>query len=533
MSKIIQLKDRETHEVAYPATHVEAVYDEKGNKLDSILTTKANIEDLSNVLAEQVLEPTRDDLNHLTREEAKKDLFIDLWNSVNAGVGQYNKDTGFFELNGLTDITYEQAINIYEKGRLTFPYPTPIDNELVRTNILDNSLLSIFDLAPRLQLLVRSNTIEVLRINYNDTYGTRLSDDQNHGGLFYSLLVRAPKLRHILGVVDMSLISNPNSYLFNESSFFPLLETLKIRNLHISLKLMQCPALSLESLQFLVAGASNTSPITVTVHSEIYQKLIDTSNTEWNKVLLDASAKDISFADGGGLTFFDGTTLYNMRYSLHPMQGDTLATNIKIDTGGKIPDGTMIYSNADELTGITKGKKFNIGVQEDNLPLSCQIMECNDITTGQYNTYNVENGLTTGNASCTISCQIELKRTKKEIVKFDDDTVYDLSFAEGWYTGEFYIHMMKLNTNGKLPNGMILYPGNTSGIDFLKGNGWYTVSSKVNENPTLTITSISSTYNGAPTTSGDDRIEITDNIDGPYSMKCTLSGYIVVETETD
>lgn len=653
MSKIIQLKDRKTHEVAYPATHVEAVYNEHGTKLNNLLNNKADVEDLSNVLAEQVLDQVdREEIDSITREEIKKDLFIDLWNTVNKNVGKYNPSTGYFELNGLTDITYEQAVNIYERGRLKFPYPTQIDNNDIRTNILDYSVLSCFDQAPRLQLLVRSDTIEVLRIGHSDVYGTRLSDDQMHGGLFYSLLVRAPKLRRILGIIDMNLITNPNSYLFNDSSFFPMLETIKISNLRISLKLMQCPVLSLESLQFLVANAANNSPIVVTVHSDIYQKLIDTNNTAWNKVLLDASAKDISFADGGGQIYFDGTT-YNMRYNLHPMQGDTLATNICIDTGWKIPDGTTIYSNADELTGITQGKKFNAGVQEDKLPLTCQVQSCNDVTTGQYNTYSVKNGLTTGNANITISGQIEVEseedplegeynarfnayvdesgvprinrleiegddpthrvyylfwdgmhevsidrkrrlsrhqddtyanatykveilsvnydsdealrhgvyvtpcptqilsqienpnaririsriKRKQEIVKFDDDTVYDISFAEGWYSGEYYIHMINLNTNGKLLNGTRLYIDSYSGFNFLKENGWCKVSLIEGQDPTLTITSISSTYNGYPTMSGEEIIEVTDNIDfdnkNRYFTKCTLNGYIVVETEID
>lgn len=52
-------------------------------------------------------------------------VFVDLWNEAcrNFGdyvggvktVGRYNPDTGYFELNGLTDITYEQAVAIYSK----------------------------------------------------------------------------------------------------------------------------------------------------------------------------------------------------------------------------------------------------------------------------------------------------------------------------------------------------------------------------------------------------------------------------------
>ena len=47
---------------------------------------------------------------------AKKKVFIDTWNTActSAGIryGSYNEKTGYFELNGLTDISYEQALDI-------------------------------------------------------------------------------------------------------------------------------------------------------------------------------------------------------------------------------------------------------------------------------------------------------------------------------------------------------------------------------------------------------------------------------------
>ena len=58
-------------------------------------------------------------------------VFIDLWNeaaiargswNTKQEHGRYNEDTGYFELNGLTDITYGEAVMIYESwvGRKTF-----------------------------------------------------------------------------------------------------------------------------------------------------------------------------------------------------------------------------------------------------------------------------------------------------------------------------------------------------------------------------------------------------------------------------
>lgn len=86
------------------------------------------------------------------------------------------------------------------------------------------------------------------------------------------------------------------------------LETVFIRRLRISLTLKWSPKISLQSMQFLVTNAENTTAITITVHADVYAKMTgDTTNaaaaalTEeeaaaWQQVLADAVAKNISFA---------------------------------------------------------------------------------------------------------------------------------------------------------------------------------------------------------------------------------------------
>ncbi len=45
-------------------------------------------------------------------------VFIDQWNTACGIWGRYNEETGYFELNGLTDITYEEALDIMAAGPL-------------------------------------------------------------------------------------------------------------------------------------------------------------------------------------------------------------------------------------------------------------------------------------------------------------------------------------------------------------------------------------------------------------------------------
>ena len=56
------------------------------------------------------------------------------------------------------------------------------------------------------------------------------------------------------------------------------------------------PNLTLETVSFAVSQSANTTPITITVHPDVYAKLTDEANAEWHQVLIDAAAKNITFA---------------------------------------------------------------------------------------------------------------------------------------------------------------------------------------------------------------------------------------------
>ena len=56
------------------------------------------------------------------------------------------------------------------------------------------------------------------------------------------------------------------------------------------------PLISLESLQYLITNAANTSPITVTVHADVYAKIQDETNADWHALIASAQEKNITFA---------------------------------------------------------------------------------------------------------------------------------------------------------------------------------------------------------------------------------------------
>lgn len=101
------------------------------------------------------------------------------------------------------------------------------------------------------------------------------------------------KLTRIVGIISLADTANLNSDVFLYCS---KLERVRIRNLKKNISFQYSPLLSLESLQYLVQNATNTTAIIVTVHADVYAKLTDPTNTEWYAINAAAQAKNISFA---------------------------------------------------------------------------------------------------------------------------------------------------------------------------------------------------------------------------------------------
>lgn len=74
------------------------------------------------------------------------------------------------------------------------------------------------------------------------------------------------------------------------------LQEIRINQLRYNVNLKDSPLLTLESFQYLVENATNTSAITVTVHADVYAKLTDPQQADWYAVNTAAQGKQISFA---------------------------------------------------------------------------------------------------------------------------------------------------------------------------------------------------------------------------------------------
>lgn len=202
----------------------------------------------------------------------------------------YNEQTGFYELNGLTDITEEQMREIYVKTNemdkysdLTSSYP----GAKIRANLgfYENTYrflksISIFD-------AFRDSQFEVLKLGDNSlNYRTPVSNVN-------SAFTACRKLTKIIGVLDFSNITSNVNYTFRSCE---KLNSVFIKNLKISIPFSDSPLLSLESLQYLITNAANTSAIMVTVHADVYAKIQDESQADWHALITSAQEKQITFA---------------------------------------------------------------------------------------------------------------------------------------------------------------------------------------------------------------------------------------------
>lgn len=258
------------------------------NPYPPILNETYEIEDINDVLS-----------NMNTEIEANTASISAIESNINTSQGNralyvaagavYNEQTGFYELNGLTDITEGQMRNIYVKtnemdkyGDLTSSYP----GANIRTNLgfYENTYrfqksISIFD-------AFRGSQFEVLKLGANSLdYRTPVSNVN-------SAFTGCRKLTKIIGVLDFSKITSDVNYTFRSCE---KLNSVFIKNLKISIPFSDSPLLSLESLQYLITNAANTSAIAVTVHADVYAKIQDETQTEWHALITSAQEKQIIF----------------------------------------------------------------------------------------------------------------------------------------------------------------------------------------------------------------------------------------------
>lgn len=172
----------------------------------------------------------------------------------------YNYRTGYFELNGLVDITEDQMRDILLNGRFPITSGEGVQLFSLRTNI-SHPNISTYAQASLIGVLTDCSNLEVADVG---------------SGIFNvkecaSILSNNRKLKKIIGRIRFTKDTTIGDNCFIG---LPELESVQISTA-VSLNLYEAPNLNFDSLDYLVRNSINTDPITIIIHPNAYNRITD------------------------------------------------------------------------------------------------------------------------------------------------------------------------------------------------------------------------------------------------------------------
>lgn len=191
---------------------------------------------------------------------------------VSAGA-KYNEATGFYELNGLTDITEEQMRVIYEKTWgwwLHLPSLNGFGSALPRTNIPCPDY-KIIAYAPNISLhsifAVSGNADNLEVVNLRALY-TPTAFDEIKIVDFNWAFQEDKKIREVQGVINVKEARSDLSIGGN-------IETINIKGLKVSIRFYGSQRLSKESVLYMINNSEATTAITIGLNKAVYDVMKD------------------------------------------------------------------------------------------------------------------------------------------------------------------------------------------------------------------------------------------------------------------
>ncbi|MDE6340431.1 MAG: hypothetical protein K2K97_11690 [Muribaculaceae bacterium] len=325
MAQITTLKDKDGTTL-YPITSSKAVFDENGIDLDTRLAGKVSVEHGKQLSTNDYTDqdknkldqlPTKEQLNVKFAEKqpqlvnspditvhpdnqlsitdlAKRALFDDMWREAG---GTVIIPGTTYSLNGVNGITYNEALSIY---RTTASFPI-INGSTGDAMGLQNrlTLKTAFPFNIGYTVSLRGFNPHVEVVCFNNPYA-----DGAHVTNMRQTFINTKRVLTPLVVNAINTSATEGFYSFGN----PKLEYILIAKLTINLPLGEMPKIELECFQYMITKAANTTPITITVHPDVYAKLTgDTTNVaynnltdeekqQWTALIEQAAAKNIQFA---------------------------------------------------------------------------------------------------------------------------------------------------------------------------------------------------------------------------------------------
>ena len=201
-------------------------------------------------------------------------------------VATFNEATGYFELNGLTDISYMEMVEIYKYSALI--------------NLLSWSGGYAFRNNKSLRTIPYLSNGSAINFQYSFSGAEKLELIKSafYASSFVSTFQNCYHLREITGM-SVQYVSAASASAFQNCY---CLEKVQLRGLKVNLSLNNSPRVSLESVVFIVVNAQNTTAITITLHATAYARMqADTTEYTYNGqtytgIIAYAAAKNITIA---------------------------------------------------------------------------------------------------------------------------------------------------------------------------------------------------------------------------------------------
>lgn len=228
--------------------------------------------------------------NPRRRGGSEREMIEGVLNSyVNTGIhtggiskARYNERTGWFEVNGLTDMTFDDCLAVLGDFAPKVKIEA-LNNDFTSSARTNNALQGIYDSRINFNFVNGCGEVICLGPQLRDNLFGFLYNNSNNGVIAILSYIRFQS-NFTQGTSEINAVN---------------LETVDFRDLHTNLSVKNLASLSYETFRFMIEFATNSAAITVTVHADVYGKMTGGTVDDWGSLGTLAEGKGVKLISYG------------------------------------------------------------------------------------------------------------------------------------------------------------------------------------------------------------------------------------------